>query len=84
MEEWMKWAANCGDKLVDMGTPLDGGVKLKTDGSSIPSDRNVVGYSVLQADNMDEAKSFMEGHPHLGWDASCDIEIHETMPMPGQ
>ena len=39
MEEWMKWAANCGDKLVDMGTPLDGGVSLnpcaRTSGATI-------------------------------------------------
>jgi len=23
------------------------------------------------------------GHPHLAWDAACEIEVHEVMPLPG-
>lgn len=84
MEQWMVWAKNCGEKLVDMGTPLMGGVKLNTDGSSAPSEKQVCGYSVLQAENLDEAKALLKGHPHLGWNNACEIEVHETMPMPGQ
>lgn len=83
MEAWMVWAKNCGDKLVDMGNPLVGGTKLNTDGSSENSRRNVVGYSILQAESMDEAKSLLAGHPHLSWDEGCEIEVHETMPLPG-
>lgn len=84
MEEWMVWAQKCGDKLVDMGNPLMGGVKLSPDGSSSASEKNVCGYSVLQAENMDEAKSLLEEHPHLKWAAECEIEVHETMPVPGE
>ena len=83
MEAWMVWAEKCGDKLVSMGAPLMGGIKLSPDGSSTASNKNVVGYSILQAENMDDAKALMDGHPHLGWNAACDIEIHETMPLPG-
>jgi len=82
MKPWMEWAAKCGDQLVEMGTPLMGGQKVLTDGSSRNSDREVAGYSVLQAENMDEAKALMSGHPHLGWNEGCQIEIHESMPLP--
>ena len=83
MEPWMAWAAQCGDQLVDLGQPLIGGQRLNTDGSSNPSDREVCGYSMLKANSMDEAKTLLQGHPHLAWTAGCEIEVHETMPIPG-
>jgi uncharacterized protein (DUF302 family) len=59
------------------------GQQLVPDGTSKNSDKNVVGYSVLEAGNLDEAKDLLKGHPHLAWNAQCSIEVHETMPMPG-
>lgn len=81
MKPWMAWAEKCGSQLVDLGTPLVGGQSLKPDGSSEPSNREVTGYSVLEADSMDEAKSLLEGHPHLAWTGGCDIEVHESVPL---
>jgi hypothetical protein len=81
MEPWEAWAKKCGSYLVDMGTPLSGGQRLTASGSS-PSEKNVVGYSVLQANTMEEAKALLDGHPHLGWAAGCEIEVHESMPLP--
>ena len=83
MEAWMNWAKNCGNKLIDLGSPLMNGQQLSPGGKSTNSDKNVAGYSVLQAENMDEAKALLQDHPHLGWDAACSIEVHETMPLPG-
>lgn len=83
MEGWMKWAQACGSKLVDMGSPLMNGQQLSPDGKSSNSKKNVAGYSILQAENMDEAKALLKGHPHLAWNADCSIELHETMPLPG-
>lgn len=83
MEPWMAWAAKCGDQLVDLGNPLMGGQKLLPDGNSLSSARGVVGYSILQAESMDAAKSLLLGHPHLEWNAACEIEVHEVMPLPG-
>ena len=82
MEAWMQWAKSCGDKLVDLGAPLVNGQALTPNGSSA-STKEVAGYSVLQAQDMDEAKALLKGHPHLGWNADCSIEVHETMPLPG-
>ncbi len=81
MKPWMAWAEKCGDQLVDLGTPLVGGVKLRPGGGSETSTRDVAGYSILEADSMDDAKALLEGHPHLGWNADCDIELHESATM---
>ncbi|KPL16399.1 MAG: hypothetical protein AMS23_01015 [Bacteroides sp. SM1_62] len=65
MESRMAWAAKCGDQLVDLGNPLMEGQKLFADGRSGQSTRQVCGDSVLQAENIEEAKGLLEGHPHL-------------------
>ena len=81
MEPWMAWAKSCGDGLVDLGTPLGGGQKVTKSGSS-PSDKSVTGYSILQAENMEAAQALVKGHPHLQWAAGCEIEVHESLPLP--
>lgn len=81
MESWMVWAQKCGSSLIDMGTPLANGQKITKDGTS-PSDKSVVGYSILQAENMEDAVELLKGHPHLEWASGCEIEVHESMPLP--
>ncbi len=81
MEPWMAWAQRCGDGLVDIRSPLGGGQKLSDSGSS-PSDKSVVGYSILQAEDMQGAVALLQGHPHLEWTSGCEIEVHESMPLP--
>ena len=83
MKAWMTWAEKCGSHLLDMGSPLGNGTALSPDGKSSASKQDVAGFSVLQAENMEAAKKLLDGHPHLSWDASCSIEIHEYLPMPG-
>ena len=83
MKGWMQWAKKCGTKLVDLGAPLMNGQQLNPDGGSSKSKKNVTGYSILQAKNLEDAKKLLKGHPHLAWNADCSIEIHETMPIPG-
>lgn len=82
MDAWMAWAQKCGSGLVDMGTPLGNGLKVTPAGTS-PSQKGVVGYSMLQAENMDQAVAMLKGHPHLAWAAGCEIEVHESLPLPG-
>jgi len=83
MEGWMKWAQKCGKHLVDMGAPLMGGQHLVAKGKSKNSNKEVTGYSVLQAKDMKAATALLEGHPHFGYNAACAIELHEAMPLPG-
>ena len=81
MEPWMKWAERCGEGLVDIGSPLGLGRKITVAGGS-PSDREVAGYSILQADSADAAQELLQGHPHLGWADGCEIEVHECQALP--
>jgi hypothetical protein len=83
MEAWMKWAEKCGNKLVDFGTPLGNGVTLGPGGSSVSSGSKIIGYSILQADSMEEATDLLKDHPHLDWNAACEIELHESLAVPG-
>lgn len=83
MKPWMDWVQKCGKGLLDLGAPLGNGQRVTPAGST-PSKRNVVGYSILQAENMEKAKAMLKGHPHLVWAAGCEIEVHEALPLPGQ
>ena len=81
MEPWMVWAKKCGSGLVDMGTPLGNGQKLTPKGSSV-SNKEVTGYSILEAESMEKAKEMLKGHPHLNWNPACEIEVYESLPLP--
>lgn len=83
MKAWMAWSQKCGDKLVDFGTPLGTAVTLSPGGSENGGESKVMGYSILQAENIEEAKKLLKDHPHLDWNADCEIVVHESLPMPG-
>ncbi len=82
MGEWMAWAGKVGDGMVDFGTPLADGVRVSTEGTS-PSTREVTGYSILEADDLDAAVALAQDHPHLAMPGGCEIEVHEAQPVPG-
>ena len=78
MKPWFAWKDELGDQLLDFGTPLAGGTRLMSDGSAEPSTKEVTGYSIIEAKDMEEAKSLLKNHPHLTWAEGCDIEVHES------
>lgn len=82
MNAWMAWAKKMDKKLIDFGTPLGNGQKITKSGSA-NSTREVVGYSILEANSLDEAKKLLKGHPHLDMPGGCEIEVHEALPVPG-
>lgn len=82
MEGWMRWAERTGKKLLDLGAPLVNGQRLGYDGATANSNKDVTGYSVIEAETMDDAKAILKGHPHL-LHPEASIEVHETMPIPG-
>jgi hypothetical protein len=83
MGQWMAWAGKVGDGMVDFGTPLANGVRVTADGGTSPSTREVAGYSIIEADDMDAALALAKDHPHLNMPGGCEIEIHEALPVPG-
>ena len=82
MAEWNNWAGRVGEGMVDFGTPLAGGTRVTNDGTS-PSTRDVAGYSIIEAADMDAALALAKGHPHLMMPGGCEIEVHEAQPIPG-
>ncbi len=84
MEMWMLWAKKCGDRLVDMGSPLTNATQISPGDKISTSKNQFAGYSVLKAEDMDGAIALLKGHPHTsGWNAEAIIEVHESMPLPG-
>lgn len=82
MGEWNAWAGRVGEGMVDFGTPLAGGVRVSAHGTS-PSTRDVVGYSIVEAGDLDAALELARTHPHLKMPGGCEIEVHEAQPIPG-
>ena len=82
MAQWNEWAGRVGDGLVDFGTPLAGGVRVSPDGTA-PSTREVAGYSIIEAQDLDAAVELARSHPHLQMPGGCEIEVHEAQAVPG-
>jgi|SRR5665213_1300342 len=84
MAQWKAWAERVGSKLADLGAPLVNGKRLHPNGSSVPSTRDVAGYSLLEAEDWEDVMALLLDHPHIsGWNPEATIEIHETMLIPG-
>ena len=81
MKQWFDWRDRMGDKLLDFGSPLSYGTKIAPDGSTSSDGSNVAGYSIIQAESLEDAQKLLEGHPHLGWSQACDLVLHEYMEM---
>ncbi|MDN4475749.1 hypothetical protein QQX09_07760 [Demequina sp. SYSU T00192] len=82
MDAWYGWANSVGENLIDLGTPLSGGVHVEPDGLT-GSTKEVAGYSILMADSMEAAVELAQSHPHLNMPGGCSIEVHEAEPLPG-
>ncbi|MCR9250335.1 MAG: YciI family protein [bacterium] len=81
MKGWLAWKDSIGNGLLDFGAPLVGGQRILPDGTTKPSAKEVSGYSIIQAEDLDKAKRLLKNHPHLQWTGGCDIEVHECVPM---
>ena len=79
MEPWMTWYKKAGKAIVDMGVPLGKGACLDKKGVS-KCQTQVTGYSIVQANDMEAAKSMLTDHPHFMM-SKASIEVFEMMPM---
>jgi hypothetical protein len=72
---WPAWFARLGDRLVDRGSPLANGVALHADGSTGTGETHLNGYSIIQADDTDEALRQIKDHPYLAAGPQYSIEV---------
>jgi len=77
-EAWGKWFESIGDRLVDGGNPFGAGREITKDGTTQLSvdQEAITGYSIIRAENMDEAEKIAQSHPYI-----TAIRIYEAMPM---
>ena len=75
MADWMAYFQKLGDRNGDGGAPLGPSKSVGGTTSAQPS-----GFSIINAESLDEAVSLTKGHPHLK--AGGTIQVCETMPIP--
>jgi hypothetical protein len=78
MDAWNKWFASIGDKIVDPGSPLGPGREISRSGTKdLPLGmESLTGYTVINADSMDEAEKIARGCPMI-----TSVRIYEAMSM---
>jgi hypothetical protein len=77
MKPWYAWKDSLGENMIEFGSPLMPGTRINPDGTMEASTKEVTGYSIIAANDLEDAKAKLQGHPHLSWDDGCDIEVHE-------
>ena len=82
MDAWNLWMQKVGTSLVDIGQPMANSISLVDDGSA-GSAAELNGYSIVEAESIDGAKSLADGHPFLSeGKGNFSIDIFELMPVP--
>ena len=77
---WMAWVEGLGDAVVNPGTPLSGTRSVTTAGVE-DSASTMSGFSIVEADNMDDALDMARSCPFLEIDGTIDVS--EAMQMGG-
>jgi hypothetical protein len=84
MEAWKAWFGTFGDKMVDGGNPFaTGGMSVTAKGAeAIPADMwPAKGYTIINAESMDEAVEVSKGCPVLEDDPEGAVRVYEAVPM---
>ena len=68
-EKWPAWFNKIGDQLVSIGSPMENGFVLRSDGTKNNGATNLNGYSIIQAPNIKAVKSLLKDHPYLAQDS---------------
>jgi hypothetical protein len=65
MSAFVAWVAGVGGKMIDPGAPLGQARLVSGDGISDDAPGGVGGYTLLDADSMDEAVELVRNHPFV-------------------
>ena len=82
MQAWGAWMGKLGSALADPGAPFVRCPRRRQRQrlEPAPSDQN--GYSIVEADSLEAARAFTDGHPFLSeGKGRFSVEIFELVPM---
>ena len=75
------WMARVGAALVDVGSPFGTSASVRDDGTEGTAGE-LIGYTIVEADDLAAAKALTDGLPFLAnGEGRCAVEIFELLPM---
>jgi YCII-related domain len=77
-EGWPEWFRRAGDNLADMGSPMTNGFVVHSDGTTTETPTSLNGYSIIRAEDRDEAVELVKDHPFLTLGDEFTIEAFEV------
>jgi len=79
MKEWMEWFGTLGSSVLDGGNPFGASTAVLPGGGSGPATSGLTGYSIVEADDLEQAAKLAGGCPVLSSKGS--VEVFEALPM---
>ena len=81
MAAFSAWMEKVGAALVDVGSPFGTSASVRDDGTEGTAG-DLIGYTIVEADDLAGAKAFTEGLPFLSnSDGKFAVEIFELLQM---
>ena len=75
------WMEKVGEALVDVGSPFGTSASIRDDGAEGTAG-DLIGYTIVEADDLAAAKALTDGLPFLSKsDGECAVEIFELLPV---
>ena len=80
MKAWTDWFGELGSNVVDQGNPTSVSRLVSNDSVSDTGTHKATGYSIIKADDIDQAVRYAQGCPVLLGGASVEVaEVFEVM-----
>lgn len=79
MQAWGAWFGTLGDAVTDGGNPFGASTTVKSGGSVTGAASGLTGYSIVQADSLEEAAAKADGCPIL--QSGGNVEVYEAIAI---
>jgi hypothetical protein len=79
MQAWGAWFGTLGGSVTDMGNPFGASATVGSGGVSAGGASQAGGYSIVEADSLDDATAKTKGCPVL--DGGGSVEVYEAIAM---
>jgi hypothetical protein len=75
------WMDRVGGALIDVGSPFGSNTSIRDDGVEGTAG-DLIGYTIIEAENLEGAKALTEGLPFLaGGEGECAVEVFELLQI---